>query len=425
MTGPPAGWSSTTLGDLAETIRNGIFASRPTDDPNGVKILRISAVRNGRVGLDDCKYVSGLVHAQIAKFCLSPGDLLFTRYNGSRRLVGICGLVPEHAGPILHPDKLIRVVVPDDRVDGRFLNYQMESHSVRRYLEPRIRTTAGQSGIAGADIRGIPVLMPELAEQRRIVDILEDHLSRLDAATALAMSAVRRLDILQMSGLWRNTHDLPGSEGFTLSDVAEVRLGRQRSPKNHMGNRMRSYLRAANVGWDELRLDDVKQMQFTELESAIYELHDGDILLTEASGSSSEVGKSAIYRGEVTGVCFQNTLLRVRCHEGVNPKFVQMYLLAEARLGKFVAESRGVGIIHLGRARLASWPILLPSGEGQDAAVNIARELAEATVRARECTQTAMIRAQGLRRALLTAAFSGRLTGRAVDVEMAEEMAGV
>jgi type I restriction enzyme S subunit len=188
---------------------------------------------------------------------------------------------------------------------------------------------------------------------------------------------------------------------------------------------MRPYLRAANVGWDELRLDDVKQMQFTELESATYELHDGDILLTEASGSESEVGKSAVYRGEVTGACFQNTLLRVRCHDGVNPNFVQLYLLAEARLGKFVAESRGVGIIHLGRARLASWPILLPNGESQVGAVEIARELAEATVRARVCTQTATIRAQGLRRALLAAAFSGRLTGRIADMEIVEEMAGV
>jgi len=54
-----------------------------------------------------------------------------------------------------------------------------------------------------------------------------------------------------------------------------------------------------------------------------------------------------------------------------------MYLLAEARPGKFVAESGGVATIHQGRARLASWPILLPEGHVQLAAVKMATELGE------------------------------------------------
>jgi type I restriction enzyme, S subunit len=273
-----------------------------------------------------------------------------------------------------------------------------------------------------ARIAGWSTPVPPPDEQRRIVDILEDHLSRLYAAEALSKSAVRRLDSLQVSGPWRATHSLPGSGSRTLSEVAEVRLGRQRSPKNHAGNRMRPYLRAANVGWDELRFDDVKQMQFSESESETYELHDGDVLLTEASGSASEVGKSAVYRDEIPGVCFQNTLLRVRCDEGVDSDFVQLYLLAEARSGKFVAESRGVGIHHLGRARLASWPILLPAGHLQVAAVKRARELVESTLRAREATQAATTRAHILRHSLLAAAFSGRLTGRSSDLDTAEEL---
>ncbi len=48
-----------------------------------------------------------------------------------------------------------------------------------------------------------------------------------------------------------------------LDELAEVRLGRQRSPKNHSGSRMRPYLRAANVTWSGLDLNDVKEMNFT------------------------------------------------------------------------------------------------------------------------------------------------------------------
>ncbi len=82
-----------------------------------------------------------------------------------------------------------------------------------------------------------------------------------------------------------------------LDSVAQVRLGRQRSPKNHKGPQMRRYVRSANVGWDGLILDDVKTMNFTDEEMRTYGLAPGDILLNEASGSEREVGKPAIWKG--------------------------------------------------------------------------------------------------------------------------------
>ncbi|HEY0689994.1 MAG TPA: hypothetical protein VGD71_13255 [Kribbella sp.] len=39
----------------------------------------------------------------------------------------------------------------------------------------------------------------------------------------------------------------PGWATVRLDEIAEVRLGRQRSPKHHTGTQMRPYLRAANL----------------------------------------------------------------------------------------------------------------------------------------------------------------------------------
>ncbi|BBX60564.1 Type-1 restriction enzyme EcoKI specificity protein [Mycobacterium shottsii] len=144
-----------------------------------------------------------------------------------------------------------------------------------------------------------------------------------------------------------------------LSEVAEVRLGRQRSPKNHQGDSMRPYLRAANVTWSGLSLDDVKSMNFTGEELATYRLKPGDIVLGEASGSPGEVGKPAIWSGEIPDCAFQNTLIRVRPREH-EPRFLLHYFRYQALVGKFVEHSRGVGIHHLGRARLATWPTPVP-----------------------------------------------------------------
>ncbi len=223
-------WPIVTLGELALSVRNGMFASRPTDEPPGTRILRISAVRDGRVNNADSKFVANLMSDQIEKFSVRPGDLLVTRYNGSRSLVGISGIVPPHEDPIVYPDKLIRIVVDRSLADPRFVNYQFQSSHVRAYLEPRIRTTAGQSGINGADLRSVPLALPPCEEQRRIVDLLEDHLSRLDAARRWVGQARIKLDALVRSS---QEAQLSGDNVVPLPELIDVRPGPSRSPNTH------------------------------------------------------------------------------------------------------------------------------------------------------------------------------------------------
>lgn len=136
---------------------------------------------------------------------------------------------------------------------------------------------------------------------------------------------------------------------------------------------MRPYLRAANVTWGGLSLEDVKSMNFTEGEMEIYRLRRGDLLLSEASGSPGEVGKPALWSGEIAECAFQNTLLRVRSREH-EPKFLLHYFRYQALVGRFVEHSRGVGIHHLGRARLASWPTPVPPIDEQQRIVEILEE---------------------------------------------------
>lgn len=149
-----------------------------------------------------------------------------------------------------------------------------------------------------------------------------------------------------------------------LGSIAEVKLGRQRSPRHHSGEQMRPYMRAANVGWNGWRLDDVKSMNFTDDEMSVYRLQPGDLLLGEASGSASEVGKPAIWEGQIEDCAFQNTLIRVRPRDA-DARYLLHYFKYTASSGKFAERSRGVGIFHLGRKALAEWPIPLPKIEEQ------------------------------------------------------------
>jgi type I restriction enzyme S subunit len=127
---------------------------------------------------------------------------------------------------------------------------------------------------------------------------------------------------------------------------------------------MRPYLRAANVTWSGLSLDDVKEMNFSPGEVETFRLKSGDILLSEASGSASEVGKPAIWQDEIEDCCFQNTLLRVRSRH-VEPRFLLWFFKWLALSGQFARGSRGVGIHHLGANALSEWPVAIPPGPEQ------------------------------------------------------------
>jgi hypothetical protein len=161
-----------------------------------------------------------------------------------------------------------------------------------------------------------------------------------------------------------------------LDEVAEVRLGRQRSPKNHDGDNMLPYLRAANVTAQGLSMADVKVMHFSPAEAKTFALEPGDILVSEASGSPMEVGKSGVWRGEIDGdVCFQNTLLRVRAQGEVLPDYLRLVIENARRCGVFARRSRGVGMNHLTSKGLAGMEVALPGLALQQAAVARAQQL--------------------------------------------------
>ena len=400
MTGLTGGWRHVRLADVADTALGKMLDAARPKGALATPYLRNSNVQWGRIDATDVQSVP-LSPGERVQFLLEDGDLLVCEGGEIGRAAIWHGGTVEMA----YQKALHRVRSRGD-LDVRWLRYLLEQYATTGDLAARA-TGSTIKHLPQRQLRELPLCLPDLAEQRRIVDLLEDHLSRLDAAKASLVAGVQRANALYASHLWGLTHRVEGDR-VPLESVAGVRLGRQRSPANHTGDSMCRYLRAANVDWDTLRLDEVKEMNFTANEASRYHLKEGDILLVEASGSPGEVGKSAVYRGEAGTVCFQNTLLRVRCH-GVEPAFMQKYLLAEAMNGRFKVGARGVGIHHIGRSRIASWPVVVPTRHDQAAVVEAADELAGAKLRLTAAAQSALAGMTRLRQAVMSAAFAGRL----------------
>ncbi len=412
----PRGWEVVTLGEVAETALGKMLdKGRPKGHPH-VPYLRNVNVQWGRIDTDDVLTME-LADDARERFAVVRGDLLVCEGGEVGRAA-----IWERDHTYMAYQKALHRIRPSDRLDSRFLRYTLEHAATTGALDP-LTTGSTIKHLPQQNLRRLPLWLPPIDEQRRIVEILEDHLSRLDAAERSLATALTRLNRMATSTLWTATHNLPGSRDLPLTAIAEVRLGRQRSPQNHTGDRMRPYLRAANVDWGVLRLDDVKEMQFSEAEEAIYHLEPDDILLVEASGSAAEVGKSALYTGVPKDVCFQNTLLRVRCF-GANPAFVQKYLLAEASAGRFLPDSRGVGINHLSRARLAALRIRLPDGSTQASVAHATAEALECAAHLEQAVDAQRQRSASLRRSLLAAAFSGQLANARGEPRLADDDVG-
>lgn len=195
----PEGWIAVPLEELSLSIRNGI-STKPDADA-GIPILRISAVRPFALKLDDVRYLSQ-AESDYALYSLQRGDLLFTRYNGSRSLVGVCAIVPNLPTFVVYPDKLIRVRIASPLVPT-FIAIAANVGMARNHLESRIRTTAGQSGISGGDLKQMPIPVPPLAEQQRIVAEVERRLSVVEELEATVAANLQRAARLRQAVLQR------------------------------------------------------------------------------------------------------------------------------------------------------------------------------------------------------------------------------
>lgn len=183
---------------------------------------------------------------------------------------------------------------------------------------------------------------------------------------------------------------------------------------------MRKYLRAANVTWNGLSLDDVKEMNFEPEEFERYRLEPGDLLLGEGSGSPEEVGKPAIWRSELPKCAFQNTLVRVRPLGEINRTYLMYLFWYEARSGNFGAASRGVNIHHIGARTLSEWPIPVPPVHEQHRIVMAIEEHFSRLDAGLESLGRVIRSVNHHRAAILKTAVEGRLVPQDAADEQAE-----
>jgi type I restriction enzyme S subunit len=186
---------------------------------------------------------------------------------------------------------------------------------------------------------------------------------------------------------------------------------------------MKPYLRVANVYADRLELSDIAEIATTAEEFARTRLQPGDVLIVEGNGSVDQIGRAAIWEGELDECAHQNHLIRWRCRGPVLPAFALFWLLSpRGRASLMEAAKSSAGLFTLSLSKVAAVRIQVPSPEEQQEIVTWVRDLLTAADQLESRVQHARERVEQAVPATLAKAFRGELVPQDPNDEPASVM---
>jgi len=400
----PSDWRWRRFQDVARVASNLVdpadYGDLPHIAPNHIegetgRLLRYRTVREDGVTSAKHRFLSG----QILYSKIRP-------YLAKAVLVDFDGLCSADMYPI------------ETDLDPNFLKWWMLSREfTRRAAGEQARTILPK--INRRALEQLPVPTPPPLEQRRIVGILEDHLSRLDAAEHLIQTASLRLERLLLSTLTRSVTEMRqrGEPFMPLGDLTETSLGKMLDAKKADGELTR-YLANFNVRWGKFDLTQLKRVPLTPSEKQRLRLERGDILACEGG----EPGRSAVWELDDSDIAYQKALHRIRVLDpnALSPHFVALMLREAIQSRRWDSLFTGTTIKHLPQEKLRRIEIPVPPIAEQRALLAHVQEVDRQAARQAEALTAAKRRSQALRRGVMSAAFSGKLTGRSTDAEVVE-----
>lgn len=176
----------TAIGDMVDLVQYGC-SSLATEQPVGVPIVRMNNLQADGWDFSELKYIE-LNEADLRRYRLEPGDLLFNRTN-SKELVGKCDVFDE-AGDWVFASYLIRVRLSAAKAIPRFASDFLSTRAGRLQIDRLSRQIIGMTNVNAEELKEIILPLPaDMAVQASFVRAMDvaraERRAKLAAADAL------------------------------------------------------------------------------------------------------------------------------------------------------------------------------------------------------------------------------------------------
>lgn len=409
-------WQVKRVGDIADTQLGKMLNKGKQSGKYAKPYLRTDNVHWGRFDLSEIKEMDILPEEQ-DKYLAIKGDLLMCEGGASGRTA----IWNEDYG-ISFQNHVHRIRPKNPKeISPKYLLYYFEWFIKNGYASDLIKGVT-ISSLSQSGLRSIEVTYPLIDEQNKIVENLEDHLSRLDSALtdvkqAKIKAAQFRRSLLHLAFagdlIEKNEDSEPNWDVSKLGELCTfITDGSHNPPK---GIEKSDYLMLSSRDINDGELTFEKPRYLTkkdfEIENKRTDLQVDDVLLTTVG----TIGRTAIYSGTPKNVTFQRSVSVLRPNtEKISSKFL-MYVL-DSLTELLNQEARGVAQqgIYLNQVRKLDIPV--PIIFEQRKIVELLEghlSRLDATVRIAETMEK---QAANLRKSLLQAAFTGQLTKEVTSV---------
>ena len=265
------------------------------------------------------------------------------------------------------------VVYEHTHTYSKYLCYLLKAMNLNQYAFE----TSAQPGLSVEKILQLEMIHCPKGEQTQIADFLDKKVAQLDKIKSLLEEQIKTLEDYRKSLIYETvtkgldkTVPLKDSgvdwigqipEGWGVGKLKyyfDVQLGKMLQPSAINGNDIEiDYLRAINVQWDNISVDNLSKMWCNPSEVSKYEIMNGDLLVCEGG----EVGRCGIVEYLSDRAIIQNAVHRIRSAERANVRFLNYYIQHTTKSKWFDILCNKATIAHLTSEKLLNTLVVLPS----------------------------------------------------------------
>lgn len=231
----------------------------------------------------------------------------------------------------------------------------------------KARGTTSYAAIRPEHVLDFEIPLPPVAEQQRIVVRIKNLSAKIEEARGLRCGSTVEAEALQSSATAEAFASISAAPHVPIEDLAEVRGGIQKGPHRAPGSNPVRYFTVAHVQRNRISLSDPRFFEVNSEELDRWRLESGDVLIIEGNGSPKQIGRAALFRGEIRDCVHQNHVIRVRPNrEVIDPEFLNSYLNGPIGQDEVHARSRTTsGLRNLSIGRIKQMAIPVPSLDKQ------------------------------------------------------------